>query len=224
MTFRSHPFPWRKLVSVVAESNCQVPPLSSVKFLVSCHHAISSASIWSVALTFFHQETEDSQALVFRKTDKSRGSLGQDTLRDGDLGLGWFGWQGRAGVFGAALGGLDGRAGQECSGPGGQGARRRWCGGPQGTGAGHVGGLGGGTAGPRGADPRQARSPPTCGCKAVPSSTPALMTQFPAGRESTPEVLCCQLPALCPRAAVTKQACSWADHGAMSCPCENCQT
>ena len=193
---------------MVADSNRQVPPLSSVKFLVSCHHAISSASIWSVALTFFHQETEDSQALVFRKTDKSRGSLGQDTLRDGDLGLGWFGWQGWAGVFGA----------------GGGCASRRWCGGPQGMGAGRVGGLGGGTAGLRGADPQQARSPPTCGCKAVPSSTPALMAQFPAGRESTPEVLCCQSPALCPHAAVTDQACSWADHGAMSCPCENCQT
>ena len=139
-------------------------------------------------------------------------------------GLGWFGWQGRQECSGRPwvvwMAGL----GRSVRGRGGQGASRRWCGGPQGTGAGRVGGLGGGTAGPRGADPRQARSPPTCGCKAVPSSTPALMTQFPAVRESTPEVLCCQLPALCPRAAVTKQACSWVDHGAMSCPCENCQT
>ena len=111
---------------MVAESNRQVPLLSPENFLVSRHHAISSASVWSIALTFFHQETEDSHELVFRKTEKSRGSLGQDKLTDGGLGLEWFGRQGRAGVFGAG------------------GASRPSRGGPQDTGAGRVGGLGGG--------------------------------------------------------------------------------
>ena len=94
----------------------------------------------------------------------------------------------------SALSGLDSRAGQECSGWGVP--------------------ADGGVVVPRAREQvvlvglGDARSPPTCGCKAVPSSSPALMTQFPAGRESAPEILCAQSPALCPRAAVTEQACS----------------
>lgn len=97
----------------------------------------------------------------------------------------------------SALSGLEGRARQECSGRGCQQTIVWWS---PGHGAGRVAGLGG------------CKWSPPLWVQGGPCSTPALMTRFLAGRESTSEILCSQSPALCPRTAVTEQACSRGDH------------
>ena len=121
LIFRSSPSPWRKLDSVVVQSNGQFPLFSWVNFLVSCHHAISPADAW-----LLHSSNKKLKTAMswFLEWLESHGDLWARTNRLMEISaLGWFGRQGQAWVS--------------------RWSASRWrCGGPRRTGAGRVGGLG----------------------------------------------------------------------------------